>query len=70
MLKTLLEHSLNYSGKTDSLWFYSKDGAFDFNVDITDTNAFISFKHKAKSVGNNETDRRNKTLKDATTIVH
>ena len=43
----LLEYSLNYSGTTGSL-FYSQDGAANLNADIENTNAFKSFKYKAK----------------------
>ena len=39
----LLEYSLNYSGKTGTLWFYSKDEATNFNNDIDN---FKPFKYK------------------------
>ena len=41
----LIEYSSNYSKSTGSLWFYSKDEATDFNVNITNTD---DFKYKAK----------------------
>ena len=37
----------NYSEITGSLWFYSKDEATNFNVDI-DNNNCKSFEYKAK----------------------
>ena len=40
----LIEYNSNYSETTGSLWFYSKDEAINFNVDITNTNNFKSFK--------------------------
>ena len=43
----LLEYSLNYSGKTGTLWFYSKDEAANFNNDIVvDNDNFKPFKYK------------------------
>ena len=65
----LLEHSLNYSDTTGSLRFYSKDKATDFNVDITHTNSFTSFKYKAKLVGNTETDGANRISRNAIIAV-
>ena len=47
----LIEYSWNYSVTTVSLWFYPKDEATNFNVNITDTDAFKSFKYKAKLIG-------------------
>ena len=41
----LIEYSSNYSKSTGSLWFYSKDEATDFNVNITNTD---DIKYKAK----------------------
>ena len=65
----LMEYSSNYYQTTGSLWFYSKDGATDFNVDIANTDDFKSFKYKAKLLGNIEADRANGILKNATTAV-
>ena len=45
-------HSSNYSETAGSLWFYSKDEAFNFNVDIANTNSFKSFKYNTKLLGN------------------
>ena len=50
----LLEYSSHYSETTESLWFYSKDEATNFNADITNNNNFKSFKYKAKLLGNTE----------------
>ena len=44
----LIEYSSNYSETTRSLWFYSKDEATNFNVDIVNDNNFKSYKYKAK----------------------
>ena len=41
----LIEYSLNYSKTTGSLWFYSKDGATNFNNNIENTDDFKSFKY-------------------------
>ena len=48
----LIEYSSNYSETKGSLWFYSKDGANNFNADIENTNNFKSFKYKAKLLEN------------------
>ena len=39
---------LKQSEKTCSLWFYLKDDATDFNVDITNDDKFKFFRYKAK----------------------
>ena len=44
----LLKYSSNYSDKTGSLWFYSKDESTTFNVDIAHNNNFEYFDYKAK----------------------
>ena len=44
----LIEYSSNYSEPTGSLWFYSKDEAINFNVNIANIDDFKSFKYKAK----------------------
>ena len=44
----LTEYSSNYSETTGALWFYSKEEAADFNVNIVNTINFKSFKYKAK----------------------
>ena len=44
----LIEYCSNYSDRTGSLWFYSKDEATNFDVDIANNNAFKSFEYKAK----------------------
>ena len=48
----LIEYSSNYSETTGSLWFYSKDEAFNFNNDIENTDDFKPFQYKVKLVGN------------------
>ena len=44
----LIEYTSNYSERTVSLWFYSKDEATDFNANIANNDDFKSFKYKAK----------------------
>ena len=39
----LIEYSSNYSKTTGSLWFYSKNGATNFNADIANTDNIKSF---------------------------
>ena len=66
----LTEYIWNYSETTGSLWFYSKDEATDFNVDITNNNNnFKSFKYKAKLLVNIKNDGANEILKNATFAV-
>ena len=40
----LLQYSSNYSDAADSLWFYSKDEATNFNNNSANTIDFINFK--------------------------
>ena len=66
----LIEYIWNYSETTGSLWFYSKDEATDFNVDITNNNNnFKSFKYKAKLLVNIKNDGANEILKNVTFAV-
>ena len=65
----LIEYSSNYSETTESLWFYSKDEATNFNADIANNNNFKSFEYKAKSLGNTEADENNGILKNAKIAV-
>ena len=44
----LLGNNSNHSDTTGSFWFYSKEGATNFNNDIADTNDFKSFKYNTK----------------------
>ena len=44
----LIEYSSNYSEITESLWFYSKNEATNFNANIANDDNFKSFKYKAK----------------------
>ena len=50
----LIEYSSNYSDQ-QSLWFYLKDEAINFNADITNTDNFKSVRFKARSLGNTAT---------------
>ena len=63
----LFEYSPNYFDTTDSLWFYSKDEANNFDNDIANTNAFKSFKCKTKLIRN--TAAANVILEDTITAV-
>ena len=47
--------------ETGSLWFYSKDGAINFNNDITNDDDFKLFKYKAKLIGNTVAEGANGT---------
>ena len=51
-IDNLIEYSSNYSETTESLWFYSKDEATNFNADIANDDNFESFKYKAKLLVN------------------
>ena len=44
----LIEYNSNYSETAGSLWFYSKDEATHFNIDIVNDNHFKSFMYMAK----------------------
>ena len=52
----LIEYSPNYSETTGSLWFYSKEEATNFNVDIASDENFKSFNDKAKLLENTAAD--------------
>ena len=65
----LLEYSSNYSDRTGSLWFYSKNEAINFNLNIEDNNAFKSFKGYAKLVGETVAGGDNGILKNPKTAV-
>ena len=57
-MHNLIEYSWNYSETAGRLWFYSKDEATNFNVDIANTNNLKSFKCKTnlltKTVANGD----------------
>ena len=65
----LIEYSSNYSEKSGSLWFYSKDEATNFHADIANTDNFKSFKYKAKLLGKTETDGVNGIVKNVKIAV-
>ena len=48
----LIEFGSSYSETTGSLWFYSKNKAPDFIVNIVNTDDSKSFKYKTKLLGN------------------
>ena len=64
-----VKYSSDYSDKTGSSWFYSKDETANFNADNRDNNAFNSFKYKAKLLGNTEADGANGILRNTTITV-
>ena len=51
-VENLIEYSSSYSETTGSLWFYSKDGATNFNDNIANDDNFKFFKYMAKLLGN------------------
>ena len=63
----LLEYSSNYSEKTGSLLFYSKDEAYNFANATENDNDFKSFKYKTKLIGS--TAAANGILKDVAIAV-
>ena len=69
----IIEYTSNYSETTESLWFYSKYEATNFNTDIANNNKFKSFEYKAKLLENTITqptpNEANGVLKNATTTV-
>ena len=69
----LIEYSSNYSERTRSLSFCSKDEATDFNEDIANTDDFKSFKYKVKLLENCKVqpalNEANGILKNATIDV-
>ena len=54
LMYNLLEYSSNYSDTRNSLRFYSKDEADNFNNDITYLKNFKSFKYKTKLAGDKQ----------------
>ena len=65
----LIEYSWNYSEITGSLWFYSKDEATNFNVDIANTNNLKSFKCKTNVLAKTEANGDDEILKNAKIAV-
>ena len=65
----LIEYSWNYSETTGSLWFYSKDEATNFNVDIANTNNLKSFKCKTNVLAKTEANGDDEILKNAKIAV-
>ena len=64
-----MEYSSNYSEITRSLWFYSKDEATNFNLDIENNNDFKSFEYNPKLLGNTVVDGANGVFRNATIAV-
>ena len=65
----LTEYSPNYCETTESLRFYCKDEATNFNIDIANTDDFKCFKRKAKLLGNTFADGKNGVLRNAAIAV-
>ena len=65
----LIEYSSSYSETTGRLWFYSKNEATNFNVDIANNNNLKSFEYKPKLLGKSEADGNDGILKNATIAV-
>lgn len=65
----LIEHSSNCSDTTVSLQFYSNGEANNFCANITNTNAFNSFKYKAKLFENTLANENNSIPKNGTIVV-
>ena len=53
----LIKLSSNYSETTESLWFYLKYEATDFNADISNENNFKSFRYNVKLLGHTVAQR-------------
>ena len=49
----LIEHSVNYSSVSGSLWYFGRDEIIN-NADVTNDDNSPSFKHKASLIGNTE----------------
>ena len=49
----LIEHSVNYSSASGSLWYFGRDEIIN-NADVTNDDNSPSFKHKANLIGNTE----------------
>ena len=62
----LYQYSVNYYHTTGNLWFYSKDEANNFNVDIVNTNNFKFFECKTKLLGNTVAHETNGMLRNTT----
>ena len=70
-MHNLMEYSSNniiqiILKETGKLWFYSKDGATNFNPNNANFDDFKSFKYKAKLFEKAEADGANGVLKNAT----
>ena len=64
-----LENSSKYSYTTGSLWFYSKDEAFNCNTYIKNNKNFKYFKYKANLLQNAGTNGANGILRNGTMTV-
>ena len=62
-IDNLIEYSSNYCETKRSVWFYSKDEATNFNIDVANIDDFKYFKYKAKLIGNTVAARANAIIK-------
>ena len=69
LMYNFMEYSSNYSETTESLWFYSKEEATDFNANVANANDFKSFKYKGKLLGNIEAEGANEIRINVTIYV-
>ena len=68
-MDNLIEYISNFSKRTGSLGFYSKNEATNFNDNIANIDHFKSFKYKINSLENTEADGDSGILKNATIAV-
>ena len=59
VMYNLIECTSNCSETAGSLWFYSKDEATDFNINVGNTNNFKPFKYNNKLLRNREAQADN-----------
>ena len=65
----LIKYSSNYFETAGRLWFYLKEEAIIFDVDIADNNNFKYFEHKNKLLGNTVADGAQGILRNLAIVV-
>ena len=70
LMYNLMKYSSNYSETTESLWFYSKDEATNFNTNVANNNSFEFLEYKAKLFGNTVANGANGLLRNVTMLCH
>ena len=63
LLKNLLEHILNDSDKTGSLWFYSENQSINLDGAIPNNDDMILFRYKCKLSRNTKHNGWNRSQK-------